>query len=53
VSGPWVYPLEVELCLADHPDVRESCVLGLQLPDGRMTRKAFVVPIAPAPDAVR
>ncbi len=23
VSGQWVYPLEVELCLADHPEVRE------------------------------
>ncbi|MGB8399315.1 benzoate-CoA ligase family protein, partial [Bradyrhizobium sp.] len=22
ISGQWVYPLEVELCLADHPDVR-------------------------------
>jgi benzoate-CoA ligase family protein len=51
VSGQWVYPLEVELCLADHPDVRECCVLGQQLPDGRMTLKAFVVPMTPAPDA--
>ncbi|MCD9260160.1 benzoate-CoA ligase family protein, partial [Bradyrhizobium japonicum] len=22
ISGQWVYPLEVELCLADHPDIR-------------------------------
>jgi benzoate-CoA ligase family protein len=45
VSGQWVYPLEVELCLADHPAVRECCVLGLELPDRRMTLKAFVVPM--------
>ena len=45
VSGQWVYPLEVELCLADHQAVREVCVLGLELPDRRMTLKAFVVPM--------
>jgi benzoate-CoA ligase family protein len=43
VSGQWVYPLEVELCLADHPHVKECAVLGLELPDHRMTLKAFVV----------
>ncbi|MBO0758684.1 MAG: benzoate-CoA ligase family protein, partial [Bradyrhizobiaceae bacterium] len=43
VSGQWVYPLEVELCLADHPHVKECAVLGLELPDRRMTLKAFVV----------
>jgi benzoate-CoA ligase family protein len=42
VSGQWVYPLEVELCLADHPKVKECAVLGLELPDRRMTLKAFV-----------
>jgi acetyl-CoA synthetase len=51
VSGQWVYPLEVELCLADHPAVRECCVLGLELPDRRMTLKAFVVPMHPVTDA--
>src|SRR5829696_102833 len=51
VSGQWVYPLEVELCLADHPAVRECCVLGLELPDRRMTLKAFVVPMQPVNDA--
>jgi acyl-coenzyme A synthetase/AMP-(fatty) acid ligase len=50
VSGQWVYPLEVELCLADHPAVRECCVLGLELPDRRMTLKAFVVPMQPVND---
>jgi acetyl-CoA synthetase len=43
VSGQWVYPLEVELCLAKHPSVRECAVLALQLPDRRTTLKAFVV----------
>ena len=43
VSGQWVYPLEVELCLAKHPSVRECAVLAVQLPDRRTTLKAFVV----------
>ncbi|SCX22588.1 Benzoate-CoA ligase [Agrobacterium sp. DSM 25558] len=43
VSGQWVYPLEVELCLADHPLVRECAVLAVEMPDRRMTLKAFVV----------
>jgi benzoate-CoA ligase family protein len=51
VSGQWVYPLEVELCLADHPAVRECCVLGLELPDRRMTLKAFVVPMNTVTDS--
>lgn len=47
VSGQWVYPLEVELCLADHKSVREVAVLGLELADRRMTLKAYVVPSDP------
>ena len=43
VSGQWVYPLEVELCLADHPGVLECAVFGMELPDRRMTLKAAVV----------
>ncbi len=43
VSGQWVYPLEVELCLADHPAVLECAVFGVELPDRRMTLKAAVV----------
>jgi acetyl-CoA synthetase len=43
VSGQWVYPLEVELCLADHPHVRECAVLAVPLADGLTTLKAFVV----------
>ncbi len=43
ISGQWVYPLEVELCLAGHPDVRECAVFAVELPDRRMTLKAVVV----------
>jgi benzoate-CoA ligase family protein len=43
ISGQWVYPLEVELCLADHPNVLECAVFGVELPDRRMTLKAAVV----------
>jgi benzoate-CoA ligase family protein len=43
ISGQWVYPLEVELCLAEHPDVRECAVFATELPDRRMTLKAVVV----------
>ncbi len=50
VSGQWVYPLEVELCLAEHKAVREVAVLALELPDRRMTLKAYVVTADPATD---
>ena len=43
ISGQWVYPLEVELCLAEHPEVRECAVYAAVLPDRRMTLKALVV----------
>ncbi|RWM45571.1 benzoate-CoA ligase family protein [Mesorhizobium sp.] len=43
VSGQWVYPLEIELTLFEHEAVRECAVLGLEMPDRRMTLKAFVV----------
>jgi acetyl-CoA synthetase len=53
ISGQWVYPLEVELCLADHPDVRECAVIAAELPDRRMTLRAMVVLNAvPADSAV-
>ena len=38
-----MYPLEVELCLAEHPDIRECAVFAAELPDRRMTLKAVVV----------
>jgi acetyl-CoA synthetase len=43
ISGQWVYPLEVELCLAEHPQVRECAVFAVELADRRMTLKAVVV----------
>ena len=43
ISGQWVYPLEVELCLAEHPDIRECAVFAAELPDRRMMLKAVVV----------
>jgi len=43
VSGQWIYPLEIERCLNDHPDVQESCVLGVTQTDGLMTTKAWIV----------
>jgi len=51
ISGQWVYPLEVELCLAEHPDVRECAVFAHELPDRRMTLKAVVVMNSRAFDA--
>lgn len=42
VSGQWIYPLEIERCLNEHPEVLESCVLGIQR-DRLMTTKAWVV----------
>jgi benzoate-CoA ligase family protein len=42
VSGQWVYPLEIELALNEHPKVRECCVQAVQLRDQRLTIKAWV-----------
>ena len=44
VSGQWVYPLEIELCLAEHPDVHEACVMAVELADGRTSVTAWVDP---------
>jgi benzoate-CoA ligase family protein len=43
VSGQWVYPLEVELCLANHPAVRECAVVAVTQENQLTTLKAFVV----------
>lgn len=48
VSGQWVYPLEVELCLAEHPSVRECAVLAVAQENGLIALKAFVVLADPA-----
>lgn len=50
VSGQWVYPLEVELCLAEHPAVKECAVAAIELPDRRTTLKAVVVLRQPGAD---
>jgi benzoate-CoA ligase family protein len=42
VSGQWVWPLEVERCLNEHPDVQECAVMAHKLPDQRMTLRAVV-----------
>lgn len=42
VSGQWVWPLEVEHCLAEHPMVHECAVLAHPLEDKRMTLRAVV-----------
>lgn len=43
VSGQWIHPLEIERCLNDHPDIQESCVLGVPQADGLMSTKAWIV----------
>lgn len=42
VSGQWVWPLEVERCLNEHPDVVECAVLAHELADKRMALRAVV-----------
>ncbi|WP_299410820.1 benzoate-CoA ligase family protein [uncultured Roseobacter sp.] len=42
VSGQWVWPLEVERCLNEHPDVHACAVLAHQLEDRRMSLRAVV-----------
>jgi acetyl-CoA synthetase len=43
VSGQWVYPLEVERCLANHPMVRECVVLAVEDDNRLTTLAAYVV----------
>ena len=42
VSGQWVWPLEVERCLNEHPEVHECAVQAVQLEDKRMALRAIV-----------
>lgn len=42
ISGQWVWPLEVERCLNEHPDIHECAVLSHQLDDKRMALRAVV-----------
>ena len=43
VSGHWVFPLEVESALGDHPGVAEAAVVGAVDSEGMVKPKAFVV----------
>ncbi len=42
VSGQWVYPMEIETALNEHPKVRECCVQAVELADRRMSITAWV-----------
>ncbi len=42
VSGQWVYPMEIETTLNEHPKVKECCVLAVELEDQRSTIMAWV-----------
>jgi acyl-coenzyme A synthetase/AMP-(fatty) acid ligase len=42
VAGQWVAPLEIELCLMQHPAVREVCVVGANDDAGLVKPKAVV-----------
>ena len=42
VSGQWVYPMEIEWALNEHPSVREACVAAIEMDDMRMTIRAWV-----------
>lgn len=42
VSGQWVWPMEIEVALHDHPAVYECAVLPQPLDDGRTTLRAVV-----------
>lgn len=46
VSGQWVWPLEVERCLNEHPDVHECAVMAEQLDDKRTALRAVVSLVA-------
>ncbi|ACM28751.1 benzoate-CoA ligase family protein [Rhizobium rhizogenes] len=42
VSGQWVWPLEIERCLNEHPAVHECCLLAQEMEDRRMSLHAVV-----------
>jgi benzoate-CoA ligase family protein len=42
ISGQWVWPLEVERCLAEHEAVHECAVIAEAMADKRMTLRAVV-----------
>jgi benzoate-CoA ligase family protein len=42
VSGQWVWPLEIERCLAEHSAIHECAVIAETMADKRMTLRAVV-----------
>ncbi len=42
VSGQWVWPLEVERCLAEHPAIHECAVMADTMEDRRVRLRAVV-----------
>ena len=46
VSGQWVWPLEVERCLNEHPAVHECAIFAEQLEDQRVVLRAVVSLVA-------
>lgn len=50
ISGQWVWPLEVERCLNEHPEVHECAILAHQLDDKRMALRA-IINLAPGIEA--
>jgi benzoate-CoA ligase family protein len=43
VRGIWVAPMELELCLLEHPKVAECAVVGVEETGGLMVPRAYVV----------
>ncbi|MDQ1383085.1 MAG: steroid-24-oyl-CoA synthetase [Actinomycetota bacterium] len=43
-GGENVYPVEIEKCIEDHPDVEECAVIGVDHPELGQTVKAVIVP---------
>jgi long-chain acyl-CoA synthetase len=43
-GGENVYPVEIEKCIEDHPDVEECAVIGVDHPELGQTVKAVMVP---------
>ncbi|WP_157223435.1 benzoate-CoA ligase family protein [Rhodovulum sp. PH10] len=44
VGGIWCSPIEIESCLASHPDVLEAAVIGVPDGDGLVKPEAWIVP---------
>jgi benzoate-CoA ligase family protein len=47
-GGLWVSPADVEACLAAHPAVSESAVIGIQVEDVSRIKAFVICPVVPA-----